>query len=53
MICQFFVFLGALGLGVMGFYDIDPLKPIFGSITSIVYSTIGIAAAVLIALRFV
>lgn len=51
-ICQFFVFLGALALGVLGFTGVDPLKSVFGSMLSLTQSTIGIAAVVLIVLRF-
>ena len=52
LICQFFVFLGALALGVLGFTGVDPLKSVFGSTLSLAQCTIGIAAVVLIVLRF-
>jgi uncharacterized membrane protein YuzA (DUF378 family) len=52
VIAQFFVFLGALALGVLGFTGVDPLKAVFGSTLSLAQSTIGIAAVVLIMLRF-
>ncbi len=52
LIAQFFVFLGALALGVLGFTGVDPLKAVFGSFLSLTQSTIGIAAVVLIVLRF-
>ena len=52
LLCQFFVFLGALSLGVLGFTGVDPLKSVFGSMLSLTQCTIGIAAVVLIVLRF-
>ena len=52
VIAQFFVFLGALALGVLGFTGVDPLKAVFGSTLTLIQSTIGIAAVVLIMLRF-
>ncbi len=52
LIAQFLVFLGALSLGVLGGTGVDPLKGLFGSMLSPVQITIGIAAVVLIIMRF-
>lgn len=52
LIAQFLVFLGALSLGVLGSTGVDPLRGLFGSMLGPVQITIGIAAVVLIVMRF-
>ena len=52
LLLQFLVFLGALALGVLGFTGVDPLRGLFGSAVGVVQMSIGIAAVVLIVMRF-
>ena len=52
MLSQFFALLGALSWGVMGYASINPIQAVFGSAHKSVEIIIGIAALVLVGMRF-
>lgn len=51
-ICQYLALLGALAWGVVGWTGVDPVRGLFGSFADLVKIAIGIAAIILIVLRF-
>ncbi len=54
LVAQFFVFVGALNWGLVGFFQQDAVKSIFGvgTMANFVYKVVGISALYLILLRF-
>ncbi len=54
LVAQFFVLVGALNWGLVGFFQQDAVKSIFGvgTMANLVYKVVGISALYLILLRF-
>lgn len=54
LVAQFFVLVGALNWGLVGFFQQDAVKSIFGvgTVANLVYKVVGISALYLILLRF-
>ncbi len=51
-LCQYLALVGALAWGVVGWTGIDPVRALFGGFADVVKMAIGIAAVVLLVLRF-
>lgn len=51
-LCQFFALFGALSWGVVGWTGVDPIRGLFGGFADTVKIVVGIAALVLIVMRF-
>ena len=51
-LCQYFALVGALSWGIVGWTGVDPIRALFGTFADVIKMAIGIAAAVLLVLRF-
>jgi uncharacterized membrane protein YuzA (DUF378 family) len=51
VLAQFLILIGALNWGMIGLYQIDAVKEIFGSFHKYIYITVGVAALYLIVRR--
>lgn len=51
-LCQYLALVGALAWGVVGWTGVDPVRALFGGFADVVKMAIGIAAIVLLVLRF-
>lgn len=52
VLCQYLALVGALAWGVVGWTGVDPVRALFGGFADVVKMSIGIAAVVLLVLRF-
>lgn len=51
-LCQYLALLGALAWGVIGFTGVDALDGLFGKMSAVVKMSIGVAALILLIMRF-